>query len=140
MRIRHYSGFVRSSRRLCASGLGAGAESGAPQPRRAGWGRVALRGVLTAIGVLCVALLTATAASAQTADLSINTNVDSPDPVAAGSTITYTVTVTNNGPNAATNVVLSDIESPNTRSTITVSCTAGWSANFLGSARGTGTC
>ena len=41
------------------------------------------------------------------ADLSI-TKTDSPDPVAQGGALTYTVTVTNNGPNNATGVTLSD--------------------------------
>ncbi|MCI0379621.1 MAG: DUF11 domain-containing protein [Gemmataceae bacterium] len=41
------------------------------------------------------------------ADLTVTKN-DSPDPVNAGANVTYTITVTNNGPNAALNVVLSD--------------------------------
>ncbi len=41
------------------------------------------------------------------ADLTVSKG-DSPDPVAAGATLTYTVTVTNNGPNNATNVVVTD--------------------------------
>jgi uncharacterized repeat protein (TIGR01451 family) len=41
------------------------------------------------------------------ADLSI-TNLDSPDPVAIGGTITYAVTVTNNGPDTATGVSVTD--------------------------------
>ena len=35
--------------------------------------------------------------------------VDSPDPVRVGDNVTYTVTVTNNGPDSATNIVLTDI-------------------------------
>jgi uncharacterized repeat protein (TIGR01451 family) len=42
-----------------------------------------------------------------TADLSV-TKTDDPDPVTAGSNLTYTVTVTNNGPDAATGVTLTD--------------------------------
>lgn len=42
-----------------------------------------------------------------TAGLSL-TKGDSPDPVAYGSNVTYTLTVTNNGPDPATNVVLTD--------------------------------
>lgn len=41
------------------------------------------------------------------ADLSV-TKDDNPDPVNATQNVTYTVTVTNNGPSAATNVVLTD--------------------------------
>lgn len=41
------------------------------------------------------------------ADLSV-TKSDSPDPVTYGQNVTYTVTVTNSGPNAATNVTLTD--------------------------------
>ena len=40
-------------------------------------------------------------------DLSI-TKTDSPDPVTAGSNLTYTVTVTNNGPDTAVSVVVTD--------------------------------
>src|SRR5439155_17156559 len=69
---------------------------------------LALRGGLIAVGLLFVALLTATGASAQSADLSVSV-VDSPDPVAAGGTVTYTITVRNNGPNAATNVAMTTI-------------------------------
>ncbi len=41
------------------------------------------------------------------ADLSV-TKTDEPDPVTAGNNVTYTVTVTNNGPDQADNVILSD--------------------------------
>lgn len=44
---------------------------------------------------------------AATADLSV-TETGSPDPVTVGENLTYTVTVTNNGPHAATGVVLRD--------------------------------
>jgi uncharacterized repeat protein (TIGR01451 family) len=46
-------------------------------------------------------------ASPPTADLSV-TKTDAPDPVTVGSNLTYTVTVTNNGPDAATGVTLTD--------------------------------
>ncbi|MCC7201160.1 MAG: DUF11 domain-containing protein [Nitrospirae bacterium] len=45
--------------------------------------------------------------AALAADLSI-TKTDSPDPVSAGGTITYTITVTNNGPDSATNITVTD--------------------------------
>ena len=41
-------------------------------------------------------------------DLLVNKS-DSPDPVTVGDDVTYTMTVTNNGPSAATDVVLTDI-------------------------------
>jgi uncharacterized repeat protein (TIGR01451 family) len=41
------------------------------------------------------------------ADLSI-TKTDSPDPVTVGNDITYTITVTNNGPDAATDVIVTE--------------------------------
>jgi uncharacterized repeat protein (TIGR01451 family) len=42
-----------------------------------------------------------------TADLSV-TKTDSPDPVTTGNDLTYTVTVTNNGPDPATSVIVTD--------------------------------
>jgi len=50
---------------------------------------------------------TVNAASAGAADLSI-AKVASPNPVAPGQTLTYSITATNNGPNAATGVVITD--------------------------------
>jgi uncharacterized repeat protein (TIGR01451 family)/CSLREA domain-containing protein len=44
---------------------------------------------------------------AEQADLEIS-KADSPDPVTVGDNLTYTITVTNNGPDAATNVVVTD--------------------------------
>jgi uncharacterized repeat protein (TIGR01451 family) len=40
------------------------------------------------------------------------TQVDSPDPVRVGDNVTYTLTVTNQGPDSATNVVLTDLMPP----------------------------
>jgi uncharacterized repeat protein (TIGR01451 family) len=56
------------------------------------------------------ALLIATPAQtapSDIADLAV-TKTDSPDPVTVGATLTYTIVVTNNGPQEATNVFLSD--------------------------------
>src|SRR2546426_895241 len=47
------------------------------------------------------------------ADVSI-TKTASPDPVSVGSNLTYTITVTNNGPDSATGVTVSDPLPPNT--------------------------
>lgn len=49
-----------------------------------------------------------TGAVVQNADLAV-TKTDDPDPVTEGTNVTYTVTVTNNGPGAATNVILTDV-------------------------------
>ena len=46
--------------------------------------------------------------STGTSDLSVTMN-DSPDPVKRGETLTYTITVINNGPDAAENVVVTDV-------------------------------
>ena len=58
-------------------------------------GRV-LRGVAMALGLLCGALLTATVASAQTADLAV-TQAPVFSPVVAGSAVSLSITVRNNG-------------------------------------------
>lgn len=50
-------------------------------------------------------------ARAANADLSINL-FDSPDPVGAGSTLTYTITLTNNGPEIAESIVVTDMLPP----------------------------
>jgi uncharacterized repeat protein (TIGR01451 family) len=91
--------------------------------------KLALRGSLTAIGVLVVALLTTATASAQTADLSI-TQLSTPNPVAAGGKVTATITVTNNGPDAATNVALVNLFPPN--SNLSVNDIPGWTCGFAG--------
>lgn len=49
-------------------------------------------------------------------DLLVNKS-DSPDPVTVGENVTYTLTVTNNGPSAATDVVLTDIMPSDSRFT-----------------------
>jgi uncharacterized repeat protein (TIGR01451 family) len=72
--------------------------------------------------------------AASGADLSV-TKTDSPDPVLVGGTLTYTVTVSNNGPDPATGVVLTDTlppsvtfgsaTSPCTQASGTVTCNLG---------------
>lgn len=72
--------------------------------RKLGWS------TMLALAALAAALLvapTAPSAPGDIADLSV-TKSDSPDPVTVGSELTYTVVVTNNGPQEATNVFLSD--------------------------------
>jgi uncharacterized repeat protein (TIGR01451 family) len=75
------------------------------------WGAPRLVGIGALVLGILVAMLViysggATAAPGD-ADLSI-TKTDSPDPVVQGNNLTYTITVTNNGPLAATNVVVTD--------------------------------
>src|SRR5689334_6876392 len=65
-----------------------------------GW---VLRGAGAAVGLLIVALLTATVASAQTADVAV-TLTATPNSVTAGTFISVAITVTNNGPSAASDV------------------------------------
>jgi uncharacterized repeat protein (TIGR01451 family) len=62
---------------------------------------------LAAAGVVPVVAATAGAGPVTSADLAL-TKSDSPDPVTQDGTLTYSVQVKNNGPAAATNVVVSD--------------------------------
>lgn len=57
--------------------------------------------------LLCMCLMTAHQAYAALVDIVVN-QTGSPDPIAAGGLLTYTITVTNNGPDDATGVVLTD--------------------------------
>ena len=73
-----------------------------------------VRRIVRGAGLVAAALLSAghvPPAHAATADLSV-TMTDSPDPYVdelhRADGVTYTITVTNNGPNAATDVVLTD--------------------------------
>ncbi|MGH2740083.1 MAG: hypothetical protein ACRDH6_06350, partial [Actinomycetota bacterium] len=66
---------------------------------------------LVVSGLLPATTFPAAAQPADPADMSI-TKTDSPDPVFEDQTITYTVTVTNNGPDAAADVMMTDNLSP----------------------------
>jgi uncharacterized repeat protein (TIGR01451 family)/MYXO-CTERM domain-containing protein len=97
-------------------------------------GRVALVGLMlrsagTALGLLFVALLTAAAASAQTADLAITPTAE-PNPVSAGGTVNVAITVTNNGPSAANNVAMVYLFPPDTDPIGTGSTPAGWTCGL----------
>ena len=65
--------------------------------------RASLRGAM-ALG----ALVFATGAWAQSADMVLSNHVVNPDPVPAGGIATITITVDNNGPNASSNVKVTD--------------------------------
>jgi uncharacterized repeat protein (TIGR01451 family) len=63
--------------------------------------------LLLAILVVMLVSYSGGASAAPPADLSI-TKMDSPDPVVQGDSLTYTIRVTNGGPNAATDVLVTD--------------------------------
>ena len=69
--------------------------------------RASLRGAM-ALG----ALVFATGAWAQSADMVLSSQTVNPDPVPAGGTATITIRVDNNGPGAASNVSLTDTLPP----------------------------
>ncbi|MEZ5640622.1 MAG: DUF11 domain-containing protein [Burkholderiaceae bacterium] len=69
--------------------------------------RASLRGAM-ALG----ALVFATGAWAQSADMVLSSQIVNPDPVPAGGTATITIRVDNNGPGAASNVSLTDTLPP----------------------------
>ncbi len=83
-------------------------------------------------------------ASAASANLSL-TKTDAPDPVTVGSNLTYTLTVTNNGPDAAAGVAMTDTLPAGvtfvsagagcTNASGTVTCTIGGLANGANAAR-----
>jgi hypothetical protein len=95
---------------------------------------LALRGSLTAFGLLCLAVLSAAAASAQTADLAV-TQTAAPNPAPAGTRVLVPVTATNNGPSAANNVALVYLFPPDTTSTGILGVPpVGWTCGFSGNA------
>jgi uncharacterized repeat protein (TIGR01451 family) len=98
--------------------------------------KATLRWNIFAFTLLGVVLSPAVTAVAATADVSVS-KVDSPDPVVAGSNITYTISVTNAGPDAASNVSLSDT-TPASTSFVSVTPGAGWTCPPL-PVGGTGT-
>jgi len=71
--------------------------------------RTSIRVVVAAvISTLVLAAPGAVRAAALSADLSVAKQFNSPSPTHFGDAIDYTITVTNNGPDAALNVVLTD--------------------------------
>src|SRR4051794_19226205 len=98
---------------------------------RASLGRLVLRGAAAALGVLCLAALTAAAASAQTADLAI-TQTTAPNPAASGDTVTATITVSNNGPGAASNVAMVYLFPPDKSAIRSGIVPAGWTCPLGG--------
>jgi uncharacterized repeat protein (TIGR01451 family) len=86
---------------------------------------IGIAGIVLGILVAMLVAFSGGATAAAPADLSI-TKTDSPDPVVVGNNVTYTIRVTNNGPNDATGVTLTD-SLPSTSSTdfVSVSTTAG---------------
>src|SRR5215210_2108341 len=90
------------------TGFGRGSVMGATSNDGRAWlVSMSLRVAGMTLGLLFLILLTATAASAQSAELVV-TKTDTPDPVNAGNEITYTITVTNAGPNNAQNATATD--------------------------------
>jgi uncharacterized repeat protein (TIGR01451 family) len=67
----------------------------------------AVSAALAVLGLLALFGGASQGASAPSADLSL-TKTDSPDPVATGAPLTYSIKVANAGPDAATNVVVTD--------------------------------
>jgi uncharacterized repeat protein (TIGR01451 family) len=98
--------------------------------------KASLRWIIFAFTLVGVLLTPGVTAVAATADLSVS-KVDSPDPVVAGSNITYTISVTNAGPDASSNVSLSDTTPPGT-TFVSVTPGAGWTCPPL-PVGGTGT-
>ncbi len=82
--------------------------------------------VASAAAVLVLLLASPAAAGLPVADLAV-TNLDLPDPVGAGATLTYNIGLQNNGPQAATNVSVSDTL-PAGVTFVSVTTPVGWTA------------
>jgi uncharacterized repeat protein (TIGR01451 family) len=91
--------------------------------------RAFIRSIPLWVTAMALILLSAAPASAAMADLSIS-KIDAPDPVLAGSNITYSITVTNAGPDAASNVTVSDT-TPAGTTFVSVAAAAGWTCSPL---------
>ena len=92
----------------------------APDHGRAAVGRrPAFMGRRGAGLLLALAALTGgVQAQAQSADLVLPSHVVTPDPTRAGGEATFVITVGNNGPDAASNVVLTDMLPPGAASSV----------------------
>jgi uncharacterized repeat protein (TIGR01451 family) len=88
-----------------------------------------LRATGMALGLVFGALLTASAASAQTADLAVRL-ATATNTFNAGDTVNLTITVTNHGPSAATNVAMVNFFPPDTSGGGGGSQPAGWSCSL----------
>lgn len=100
---------------ITCTGLGAGGTATPDLANRS----VALDTAATAAGSDIVCTFTNTL---QQADLQV-VKTASPNPVVSGDVVTYTLVVTNNGPNAVTNAVLSDVASSGQTCTVAATCT-----------------
>jgi uncharacterized repeat protein (TIGR01451 family) len=97
------------------------AKSRSGAPRLIGFAAILLAILVTVM----VAYSGGATAAPGDADLSI-TKTDSPDPIVKGNLLTYTITVTNNGPLAATNVVVTDnLPAPSDIDYVSATTTAG---------------
>jgi uncharacterized repeat protein (TIGR01451 family) len=88
------------------------------------------------VASLLLAAAATPAAAQPQADLGV-TKAGTPDPVLAGSNLTYTLTVTNDGPDAAMDVTLTDVL-PANATLVSFTAPAGWTVTTL-AAGGTGT-
>ena len=70
--------------------------------------------VFTLVSTLVLAAPGAVRAAALSADISVTKEFNSPSPTHLGDAIDYTITIANNGPDAASNIVLTDTMPPNT--------------------------
>jgi len=76
--------------------------------------RASTRKIAFAIVTLVLAAPAAIRAAAISADISVAKQFNSPTPTQSGAVIDYTITIANNGPDAASNIVLTDTLPPNT--------------------------